>query len=119
MKTMKILVFALAAVMSFSIVDAQKKPKADPTVRSVQGSVMDSGENLINGAVVQLKDPKTLQIRSFITKEDGTYHFYGLNRNADYELKADYQGASSPWKPLSSFDSRDPSIINLQLETKK
>jgi hypothetical protein len=96
---------------------AQKK-KADNT-RSVQGTVSAADDSPVNGAVVQLKNTKTLQIRSFITKDDGTYHFYDLSPDIDYELKADYQGASSSAKTLSSFDSRKQTILNLKLNPKK
>jgi hypothetical protein len=96
---------------------AQKK-KAENT-RSVQGTVTVADGSLVNGAVVQLKNTKTLQIRSFITKDDGTYHFYDLSPDIDYELKADYQGASSSTKTLSSFDSQKQSILNLKLNPKK
>ena len=73
----------------------------------------------MTGAVVQLKNLKSLQIRSFITKEDGTYHFYELSPDVDYELKADFQGTASGSKTLSSFDSRREAIINLKLNPKK
>jgi hypothetical protein len=96
---------------------AQKK-KAENT-RSVQGTVTVADGSLVNGAVVQLKNTKTRQIRSFITKDDGAYHFYDLSPDIDYELKADYQGASSNTKTLSSFDSRKQSILNLKLNPKK
>jgi hypothetical protein len=69
--------------------------------------------------VVQLKNMKTLQIRSFITLDDGTYHFFELSPDVDYELKADFRGASSGTKTLSSFDSRKKAIINLKLNNKK
>jgi len=96
---------------------AQKK-KAENT-RNVQGTVTVADGSLVNGAVVQLKNTKTLQIRSFITKDDGTYHFYDLSPDIDYELKADYQGASSSTKTLSSFDSQKQSTLNLKLNPKK
>jgi hypothetical protein len=96
---------------------AQKK-KAENT-RSVQGTVTVADDSPVNGAVVQLKNTKTLQIRSFITKDDGTYHFYDLSLDVDYQLKADYQGASSNAKTLSSFDSRKQTILNLKLNPKK
>jgi hypothetical protein len=96
---------------------AQKK-KAENT-RSVQGAVTVTDDSPVNGAVVQLKNTKTLQIRSFITKDDGMYHFYDLSPDIDYELKADYQGASSNTKTLSSFDSRKQTTLNLKLNPKK
>ena len=71
------------------------------------------------GAVVQLKNTKNLQIRSFVTKEDGTYYFHGLSPDVDYELRADFQGASSASKTVSSFDSRKDVILNLKLNPKK
>jgi hypothetical protein len=106
-------VFLLCASATF----AQKK-KAE-TTRSVQGTVSAADDSPVNGAVVQLKNTKTLQVRSFITKEDGTYHFYDLSLDIDFELKADYQGESSNTKKLSSFDSRKQNILNLKLNPKK
>jgi len=98
---------------------AQKKNKADEQNRSVKGAVKSADEQSVTGAVVQLKNTKTLQVRSFITKDDGTFYFHGLSPDIDYELKADYQGASSDKKTLSSFDSRKEAIINLKLNAKK
>ena len=96
---------------------ADKKGE-DKNVRSVQGTVFDASEATINGAVVQLKNTKTLQIRAFITKENGSYYFHGLSPDVDYELKADYQSVSSPTKTLSSFDSRKEAVINLKFPKK-
>ena len=93
---------------------AQKEGSA----RSVQGSVSNPDESAAVGAVVQLKNMKTLQVRSFITLEDGTYRFFELSPDVDYELKADFQGASSGPKTLSSFDSRKKAVINLKLNKK-
>ena len=103
-----------SAVLSFD-----KKDKEEDKLRMVQGVVMDAQENPLVGAVVQLKNSKTLQVRSFITQEKGVYQFHGLDPNTDYTLKADYQGASSPWRTLSSFDSRKQPNINLKVEGKK
>jgi hypothetical protein len=118
---MKTIRLALVAVLllSASATFAQQKKKGGETTRSVQGTVTAADDSLVNGAVVQLKNTKTLQIRSFITKDDGTYHFYDLSPDIDYQLKADYQGASSNTKTLSSFDSRTQTILNLKLNPKK
>lgn len=103
---------ALAAGSAF----AQKSKREDTNTRTVQGVVQDAGENAVTGAVVQLKDTKTLQVRSFITQGDGAYHFAGLSTNVDYEIKADHNGASSGTKTLSVFDSRKQANINLKLK---
>ena len=97
-----------------------KKGKDDEgKTRSLTGTVKDGSENPVNGAVVQLKDTKSLQVRSFITRDDGVYHFHGLSSDVDYQVKADSKGSSSDVKTLSVFDSRKTAIINLKLEGKK
>jgi hypothetical protein len=92
--------------------------KGDSATRSVEGAVTNSDDSVAVGAVVQLKNVKTLQIRSFITKEDGLYHFFELSPDVDYELKADFQGSSSGPKVLSSFDGRKKATVNLKLNKK-
>src|SRR5512142_416268 len=106
-----LLTFALALAGASVQLFAQKNQNT--TVRSVQGVVTDASGNTVSGAVVHLKNVKTLQIRSFITKDDGSYAFHGLSTNVDYELKADNKNVSSDSKTLSVFDSRDKAVINL------
>ena len=109
------LLAASALLMCAASAFAASKKGEDQNVRSVQGTVTDAGDNAIDGAVVQLKNTKTLQIRSFITKDHGEYYFHGLSRDVDYELRADFKGSSSANKTLSSFDSRKQAVINLKL----
>lgn len=97
----------------------EKRKDDDGKSRSLSGLVRDEKENPADGAIVQLKDTKSLQVRSFITKEDGTYHFHGLSADVDYQIKADRQGSGSGVKTLSVFDSRKAAIINLKLEPKE
>jgi len=97
---------------------AQKKQAGEPN-RSVQGLVTDSGETPLEGAVVKLKNTKTLQIRSFVTQPNGQYYFHGLSPDVDYELQAEYQGSSSSTKTLTSFDSRKEATVNLKVNLKK
>ena len=96
----------------------KKKDREDAGMRSVQGVVRDEGDGVVEGAVVQLKNTKTLQVRSFITQQDGNFLFHGLSTNIDYELKAGRGGVSSAVKRLSAFDSRTKAVINLKLEKK-
>lgn len=112
------LLAAMALLVCAASAFAASKKGEDQNVRSVQGTVTDANDNAIDGAVVQLKNTKNLQIRSFITKEHGAYYFHGLSPDVDYELKADYQGQSGPKKTLSSFDSRKQAVINLKLDKK-
>ena len=93
--------------------------KASANQRSIDGLVTDVMKNPAPKAIVQLKDLKTLQIRSFVAQNDGTFHFAGLKMDTDYELKATLGELNSPAKRVSSFESRKVVTVNLQLEEKK
>lgn len=109
------LVAAWPLLLRAGFAQKKKEREEDTGTRSVQGVVTDQDGNLVEGAVVQLKNTKTLQIRSYITRSDGAYSFHGLSTNVDYELKAEHQGRSSDVKTLSVFDSRKKAVINLRL----
>lgn len=99
---------------------SQKDKKGDdPNTRAVTGTIRMVDDTLVEGAVVQLKNTKTMQIRSFITKADGVYQFQGLSTNVDYELRAESKGMVSPARTLSTFDDRKRAIMHLKLENKK
>ena len=97
----------------------QKKKAEDDKLRMVQGLVTDAQDAPLAGAIVQIKNTKTLQVRSFITQEEGTYQFHGLDPNVDYTLKAEYKSVSSPVRTLSAFNSQKQPTINLKVETNK
>ncbi len=104
-----------AMVLSYGLPGQDKRPNEDANTRSVQGTVTDGSGNPVANAVVQLKDTKTLQIRSFRTESDGSYHFAGLSTNVEYELKADSDGASSGKKTLSIYNTQKTAVVNLKL----
>jgi hypothetical protein len=112
--TVLFLLLALAAVSGTNAF-GQKKNK-EPQEKAVSGIVTDASGAPVSGAVVQLKNTKTLQVRSFIAKDTGEYFFQGLSTDVDYELKAESNGKSSGPKILSSFDSHAEAKINLQLK---
>jgi len=93
---------------------AEKRQAASERV--VTGTVRDADGTPINGAVVQLKDVRSTQVRSFITQTNGSYHFSGLKLDNDYELEAKFNGMTSGWRTLSVFDSRKEPVINLKLD---
>jgi hypothetical protein len=107
-----ILVIGVLAVSA----PAQTKQKAGPALRDVQGVVSDDSGKPVPGAIVQLKNTKTLQIISFITKEQGDYYFHGLSPDIDFEIFAELRGKTSATRTLSSFDSRKQALINLKLD---
>jgi hypothetical protein len=96
------------------------KPKKDDGTRTLRGVVRDPGDNPVESAVVKVKDTKTLTIRSFITKADGSYIFNGLSVNIDYEVMAETRdGSASGTKTLSVYNTTKEPVINLKVEPKK
>src|SRR5947209_1242469 len=93
-----------------------KKLNEDPNTRSVAGVVSDASGAPVAGANVQLKDSKTLQIRSYVTHDDGAYHFAGLSTNVDYELKAEHDGNWIGNKTLSHLDTRKTAVVDHKLK---
>lgn len=80
-------------------------------LRSLTGVVTDKQGNLLRGAVVELENRVTLQIRSYITGNDGRYYFGSLSGDVDYNLRARYHDKWSRSKTLSKFSSaRHPEI---------
>ena len=111
-----IFAFAVSGSLYSAGAFADKNEKESGNVRSVEGVVTDAQEKPVPGAVVYIKNSKTLQIRSFIAKDEGSYYFHSLSPDVDYELHAESNGVSSPNKTLSSFDSRKKAVINLKLK---
>jgi hypothetical protein len=118
-RPLRALALALAAICAMSLLAQERKKKGDTGLREVQGTVVDSADKFVVGAVVQLKDMRTLQVRSFISQENGAYHFSGLKVEEDYELKADFNGMTSGSRRLSIYDSRSDPVVNLKLDKKQ
>jgi hypothetical protein len=93
-------------------------PGGVPTSRSIEGIVLGDGGAPVPGAVVLIKDSKTLQVRSYIAQQDGRYHFYGLSTDINYQLRAESKGLTSKTKTVSVFNSHGKVTLNLKL-TKK
>lgn len=116
---MRRIVPVLAVVLLlFCLAPAFGQKKTDNGTRTVEGVVSNPDDSPASGAVVQLENTKTQQIRSFITQDDGKYHFFELSTEVDYRLKADAKGSTSGSKMLSSFDGRKKAVINLKLNAK-
>jgi hypothetical protein len=110
-----VLLVVLLAVLPARFAFGQKKDKT-PVERTLSGIVTGVDGAPVPGAVVQLKNLKTLQIRSYIAREKGDYQFNGLGTDVDYEVKAQWNGHTSATRTLSTFDSHPEPVINLQLK---
>jgi carboxypeptidase family protein len=94
-----------------------RKPK--PTSKTLTGTVTDKSDQPIVGAVVYLKNSKTLAVKSFFSEQNGSYRFPSLALNTDYEVWAEKDGQKSATKGVSQFDDRFTPVINLKIDTSK
>lgn len=109
------LALGLAPVLCFTIPSASAQQRG-PVERVVEGRVMAKGDTPISGAVIFLKDTRTLAIKSFISGDDGHFHFGQLSQNTDYEVWAEQNGKKSKTRNISSFDSKNSFNFTLTID---
>ena len=85
--------------------------------RVVQGKVEMANGRMAKGAIVYIKNAKTLEVRTYISTADGSYRFGQLNPDADYTVWAEYQGKKSKERSISSFDSKKTFNILLKISS--
>ena len=113
-------IFGLFLILALCVaVGAAQDKKHEAQLRTVRGVVADKSDSPISGSVVFLKNVRTNSVRSSYTDDTGSYRFSGLDPNADYELHAEREGAKSPTRTVSSFDSRKDIVLNLKIDKKK
>jgi len=113
-----LLTLTTALLTAFQWTNEKKTKGRDPNIRNVQGTVTLPDGSPVAGAVVQLKNLKTLQVKSFITQEKGSYQFQNLPTSIDFELLANYKEYASSTRSLTVFDKRLDAIVNLKLKQK-
>ena len=102
----------LASAQGFQVSDKNKDQ-----LRTLNGNVRNKGDQILPGAIVYLKNMKTLSVKSYIADDKGEFHFHALSPNVDYEVYAEYKGARSQTKTMSSFDSRPVMNMDLRIDT--
>lgn len=93
-----------------------KKSEDLSAPRHLIGIVLDTAHHAASGAVVYLKNKRTLAISTYIAGDDGAYRFNNLSPDIDYEVHAEFNGRKSAIKTLSSFDTHKQARINLKLK---
>ena len=84
--------------------------------RVVVGTVVDANSNVVSGATVFLKDPKTKTIRSFTSDATGRFRFTQVDMAEDHELWAEKDGHKSVVKTVSEWDARKEFETELKLK---
>ncbi|HYW99420.1 MAG TPA: carboxypeptidase-like regulatory domain-containing protein [Candidatus Elarobacter sp.] len=113
-------IYSLALILAvFAGIGVSQDKKREAQLRTVRGVVSDKSDSPLSGSVVFLKNVRTNSVRSSYTDDTGSYRFSGLDPNADYELHAEKEGAKSPTRTVSSFDSRKDIVLNLKIDKKK
>lgn len=112
--------FALfAIVLTLAVLATAQDKKHESQLRTVKGFVGDKGDNPLPESVVFLKNLRTNAVRSSFADQEGNFRFSGLDPNVDYEIHAEFEGAKSPTKTVTSLDGRKEIILNLKIDTKK
>lgn len=70
----------------------------------------------VERAIVKLQDPKTLVVRSFITRKNGRYHFAGLRTDVDYQVWTEQFTLKSSKEYCSRFDADPTPTKDLSLD---
>jgi hypothetical protein len=90
-----------------------------PHLRTVEGEVCNRDGSPITGAVVYLKDEKSLAVKSYLSDEQGQFHFRQLSMSLDYDLWAELNGKRSKTKNISQFNSKPDLHYKLKLPVSK
>ena len=99
--------------------DAKQDAKKEARLRSVLGVVSDKSDKPVVNAIVFLKNLRTNAVISHFSDAQGNYRFSGLDPNADYELRAEFDGEKSASRTISALDSRKEMSLNLKIDRKK
>jgi hypothetical protein len=114
----RLLLISAAVLMLCALLCAQSKGKKSEDAaapRELIGSIVDKGGQPAPGAVVFLKNTRNLAVSTYITAEDGAYHFNNLSPDVDYQVRAESGGRKTETRTLSSFDAHKQARINLKL----
>ena len=113
---MRVLLALAALMVAVAPAPAFRPKKRKPVLKDVQGLVLDSANNAVAGAAVEMKDVQSGKTIANYSDSAGHYQFTDLDRNHDYEIRATFKNLASEVRKVSSFDNRNTIPMNLTLE---
>ena len=94
---------------------AQSLTSDDHRTRDVSGLVTDRHHEPLRGAIVQLQQGENPSIVTFITGDDGRYHFLRLDSNLDYRIWVKFRERTSSPRSISKFDDHMHKQIDFEI----
>jgi hypothetical protein len=120
---------AIVGAAAFTLIPRSAAATAEPEpitqkdkenqLKSLTGNVVGQDDAPLPQSVVYLKNMKTLAVKSFIADDAGTFRFYALSPNTDYQVYAEFNGQRSGTKTVSAFDSKTKVEMTLKIDVKK
>jgi pimeloyl-ACP methyl ester carboxylesterase len=92
-----------------------KGRKDEAKTKNIHGVVLDQAGKPVVGARVVVRNTGDKTTRTVTTDEKGDYAFQGLSPTVDHEIVADFRGAVSELKTISSMLDREDNLVNFQL----
>ena len=114
-RSLRLLRFASFSIALLALATAVALAQ-DFGVKQLQGKVFNASDAPINGAIVYLQNSRNNDIKSYISDNDGAYHFANLSADTDYTVWAAFKGKKSPTKTVSSFDSKKNVFLDLHIK---
>ncbi len=106
------LMLALSSNAQFT----RRRPDTGPKPKNIHGIVQDLRGQPLAGAKVFVRDMKTNVVRTLTVDPKGLYSIFALSPSVDYEVHAEFLGAVSDKKVVSTFLNREDNVLNFQLD---
>jgi hypothetical protein len=107
---------AFAAVVCLGLPASLHAQAMQHTFRDLSGTVTDPGHEPLRGAIVQLEADGSHDVLTYITEEDGRYHFKRLSGETNYRVWVVFRKRNSKAHEISKFDDHMDKVINFTIE---
>ena len=108
----------LSSFLYLSLIASPARAQFDDEdfVKTIRGIIRDLAGDPVPDARVFVFTPRNNQTRTLRTDAGGEYQVHGLAGNADYQVRATYQGTETETRVVSAFLTRRDNILNFTLD---